>query len=608
MTNPQTLPKRHEVPTALTWDLTVVYADEAAWDADFARIEGLLTPFDAWQNTLTKDAPTLLVGLSARDELWTSYGKLYTWSSLRLSEDNGNSQSQARADRTRMLGTRMAAATAYIEPQILAMSGETLRAWLSSEPGLQLYSYYFETLERRRPHVRSAEVEDVLAQVAEPMGSTSSVFRMFSNADIKFPPVTDENGVERELTHGNYISFLENRDAGVRERAFRTMHGAYREWRNTMAASLTGAIKSHVAAARVRHYGSALEAALQPDAIPTSVYTNLISTARERLPVLHRYLRLRKQMLGLSQLHMWDLYVPMVGEVESAPTWDESKHMMLRAFVPLGENYVDVTRRGFEERWVDVVENEGKTSGAFSDGSYLTPPYVLMNWRDNLDKTFTLAHELGHSLHSYHTRQGQPAIYGDYTIFVAEVASTLNEALLTHLLINEARAQGDTAMELYLLNNAAEGFRTTLYRQTMFAEFELKVHEVIEQGEGLSADRLTEIYWQLNKDYYGAEVDVDETVAIEWARIPHFYYDFYVYQYATGLSAATALAQQVLQEGPPAVERYLKFLSGGSSQTSIALLQGAGVDMETPAPIHAALDAFDQTVARMEELAAALKS
>jgi oligoendopeptidase F len=381
------------------------------------------------------------------------------------------------------------------------------------------------------------------------------------------------------------------------------MHGEYSKWRNTLAASLSGAVKANVFNARVRKYESALHAALSPDEIPTEVYTNLIGAVRERLPVLHRYLRLRKKMLGLDDMQMWDLYVPMVKEVEREIPYEEAKRSVAQSLQPMGDQYLRVLDRAFNERWIDVLENEGKTSGAFSDGAYTTPPYILMNWQDNLNNAFTLTHELGHSLHSHFTRETQPYVYSHYTIFVAEVASTLNEALLTNYMQKQAKEQGDRALQLYLLNSYAERFRTTLYRQTMFAEFELMIHQTVERGEALTAESMSDSYLQLNKDFYGAEVNVDDCVSIEWSRIPHFYYDFYVYQYATGISAAAALSKQIVEEGQPAVERYLNFLRGGGSDTSINLLRGAGVDMATPQPVHQALNVFDSIIGQMEELA-----
>ncbi|HEX8833815.1 MAG TPA: M3 family oligoendopeptidase, partial [Abditibacteriaceae bacterium] len=382
-TETKPLPKRNEVPQELTWDLTVIYATDADWETDFARVDADIEPFEKLQGTVGDSPQALLNVLQKQDEIGTLFSQLYSYASLRRSEDNANADAQARVDRIRMQGTRLAAATSWIEPEILALPPETIAGFLEQNgSGLELYAYYLQKLERRRPHVRSAEVEDVLALASEATSGTSTVFKLFNDADMKFPSVKDDTGAEQELTHGRYINFLENRDRGVRERAFKTMHGEYSKWRNTLAASLTGAVKADVFGARARNYPSALHAALSPDDIPTEVYHNLIGAVRERLPVLHRYLRLRKKMLQLPDLQMWDLYVPMVAEVEKKISYAEAKTAVLEASRPLSDKYINIIQKGFDNRWVDVLENEGKTSGAFSDGAYTTPPYVLMNWQD----------------------------------------------------------------------------------------------------------------------------------------------------------------------------------------------------------------------------------
>ena len=602
MTATKTLPKRSEVPVEMTWDLTHIYPDADSWEAEFSALESQLPAFAAFVGTLDKPS-TLLECLTLRDETGKIISKLYSWASLKKSEDNANAQAQGRHDRISGLYSRRAAATSFIQPEILTIPADDLAQMVADEDGLKLYRYYFETLERTRAHTRSGEVEEVLAQLAETRGACQQAFRMFDNADLKFPPVKDENGDEQQLTHGTYINFLQSSDRTVREAAFRAMHETFEHWRNTTAATLSGTIKSHVAMARIRQYPSVLQMELGPDAIPTSVYTNLIETVHDRLPVLHRYLRLRKKLLKLDELQMWDLYVPMIENVEREIPFKDGKELVLTSIKPLGDEVGGIIQKGFDERWADVLENEGKTSGAFSDGSYLTPPYMLLNYNDKLGSVFTLAHEWGHSLHSYLARESQPYVYAGYTIFVAEVASTLLEALLSHKMISDAREQGDKELQLYLLNQTAERFRTTLFRQTLFAEFELKIHAVVEANEALTAEKMTEMYGEINRAFYGAEVNVDAVANIEWARIPHFYYGYYVYQYATGISAAQTLARQILREGEPAVERYLNFLRGGGSMTSIDLLQGAGVDMTTPDPINAAIDAFEETIAEMEKLA-----
>ena len=602
MTATKTTLKRSQVPVEMTWDLTHIYDSPTDWETEFDALESQLLAFDAFKNTLNQ-AAKLLECLTLRDETGKIISKMYSWASLNKAQDNADAQSQARFERISGLYSRRAAATSWIQPEILTIPAADLARMISDENGLKLYQYYFETLERERAHTRSGEVEEVLAQLAETRGACQNAFRMFDNADLKFPKVKDENGDEQQLTHGTYINFLQSNDAGVRESAFRAMHETFESWRNTTAATLSGTVKSHVAMARIRNYPTVLQMELDPEAIPTSVYTNLIETVHQRLPVLHRYLRLRKKLLKLDELQMWDLYVPMIENVERVIPFDEGKSLVLDSVQPLGDAVAAVIRRGFDERWVDVLENEGKTSGAFSDGSYLTPPYMLLNYNEKLGSVFTLAHEWGHSLHSFLARETQPYVYAGYTIFVAEVASTLLEALLSHKMISDARESGDKELQLYLLNQTAERFRTTLFRQTLFAEFELKIHTIVENKEALTAEKMTEMYGEINQSFYGAEVQIDPIANIEWARIPHFYYGYYVYQYATGISAAQTLARQILREGESAVERYLNFLRGGGSMTSIDLLKGAGVDMTTPAPINAAIDAFEETIAEMEQLA-----
>jgi oligoendopeptidase F len=597
------LPKRDELPVELTWDLSLIYQNQNDWETDFERVEKQIAELAAFAQTLQSSAQTLADCLKLRDETFRVFGKVRSYAHLKQSEDAADAARQTLSDRADMLGTRLAAASAFIEPQILEMSADQLREFTAQENELAAYDYYFQTLERRRAHIRSAEVEDVLAQAGEPLGTASNTFGLFNNADLKFPNIKDENGREVEMTKGRYSQFLDSPDRRVRADAFGIMHGEYSRWQNTLAATLSGSVKADVFGARVRGYDSALDAALQPDEIPTSVYHNLISTVRERLPVLNRYLQLRKKLLNLEELQLWDLYVPMVQNVEKPVSYEAAQRDVLAASSAMGREYSRTVQRAFDERWIDVPENEGKRSGAFSDGSYSTPPYILLNWQNKTNDAFTLAHELGHSLHSHFTRSAQPFVYGDYTIFVAEVASTLYEALLADHMISRARENDDRATQLYLLNEEAEKFRTTLIRQTMFAEFELKIHEAVERNEPLTAEGMSTLYLQLNKDYYGAEVSIDEAVKIEWARIPHFYYGFYVYQYATGISASAALAQKILAGDSSATESYLQFLRGGSSDTSINLLKRAGVDMTTPAPINAALDRFDSIIAQMEELA-----
>ncbi len=604
MTN-QTLqtPTRDQIPVEMTWDLTLVYADIALWQDDFAKVESQIEQLTELEKSLTQDAKSLLAGLKLCDEVSELFYKLYTYAHLRQCEDNANSQSQSMVGKLELLGTRLMSATAFMEPLLLELSPEQIESMMAKETGLQLYRRYFDRLNEKRAHVRSGEIEHLLAGASDALGAVGNAFNFFDNADLKFPSIPNDKGETEQLTHGNYIEFLQSNNREVRENAFRTMHGEFYKWRNTVGALLSGNVHSHIFTAKAHHYDSALEAAVDRNEVPVDVYTNLISAVRERLPVLHRYLRFRRKRLNLPELQMWDLYVPLAGEVERPLSYTDAQQKVLLSVAPLGKEYGEIVQKSFDSRWIDVLENEGKTSGAFSDGSFATPPYMLLNWKDKLHSAFTLAHEMGHSLHSYFSRKNQPFPYSDYTIFVAEVASTLNEALLTNYMVEEAKTAGDKELQFYLLNEYAERFRERLYRQTLFAEFELFIHQTAESGEALTAELMSQKYLEINKDYYGAEVNVGDITAIEWARIPHFYYNFYVYQYATGISAATALSQQILQEGAPAVERYLQFLSGGSSKTPVDLLKGAGVDMTTAKPIHQALDVFDDIIGQMESLA-----
>ncbi len=457
----------------------------------------------------------------------------------------------------------------------------------------------FAELNEQRAHVLTEAEEAILAQASEVTSSPSNTFGMLNNADMKFPTIKDEDGEEVEITHGRYIRFLESSDRRVREDAFKAVYQTYDHYKNTFASTLSGQVKQDLFYANVRKYQSARQAALSKNHIPEVVYDQLIKTVNNRLDLLHRYIRLRKKVLGVDELHMYDLYTPLVKDVKMDIPYEEAKELVLKGVEPLGEEYVSTLREGFDKRWVDVEENVGKRSGAYSSGAYGTMPYILMNWQDNVNNLFTLAHEFGHSLHSYYTRKHQPYLYGDYTIFVAEVASTLNEALLNDYMVKHTE---DPKEKLYLLNHFLEGFRGTVFRQTMFAEFEQLIHEKAANGESLTPELLTKTYYDLNVKYFGEDLIIDEEIGLEWARIPHFYYNFYVYQYATGYSAAAALSKQILEEGEPAVTRYLEFLQAGSSDYPIEVLKHAGVDMTSPEPIEQALSVFEKALTEMEQL------
>ncbi|GCE16636.1 oligoendopeptidase F [Dictyobacter kobayashii] len=595
----QTFKKRDEIPTEYTWNLESIYSQDEAWESDFQHIQQRLPELEALKGTLAQSGSALLKVLRTRDEITEALEKLYVYSSMRKDEDTTNSKYLAMADRAMQLFVRTSTVAAFIEPEILALPQETLNQYIQQTPGLELYNVQLQDLNRKRPHVRSAEVEAVLAAAGEISDAPDSIFSMIDNADLKLPTIRNEEGEEIELTQGNYLTFIRSKDRRVRKDAFEALHSTFLKQRNTIAATLAAQVKTDIFYTRQRNYSSSRERALSRYNIPESVYDNLISTVSEHIPLLNRYMKLRKRILQLDELHMYDLYTPIVEETTDAVTYAQARDTITEALAPLGKNYISVLKDGFSKRWIDVFETPGKRGGAYSGGAYGTQPFILLNFQEKRESMFTLAHELGHSMHSYFTRSNQPYQYGDYTIFVAEVASTLNEGLLTEYLLKNTT---DKAVRIAILNHSLEDIRATLFRQTMFAEFEQQIHSQAEKGEALTADTLTTMYAGLNKKYYGGEAVIDNLIGIEWARIPHFYYNFYVYQYATGISAASALVQQILTEGQPAVERYLKFLSSGSSDYSIELLKKAGVDMTTPEPVRQAFQLFETHLSQMEEL------
>ena len=595
----QTFKKREEIPAEYTWNLSSVFSQDSDWEQDFQALQRKLPELSALQGTLAQSGQALLAVLRKRDEIYEALEKLYTYASMRKDEDTTNSTYLAMADRAMQLFVRTSTVASYIEPEILALPQETLEQFIQQTPGLDLYNTQLQDLNRKRPHIRSAEVEAVLAATGEITDAPDSIFSMIDNADLKLPTIKNEQGEDIELTQGNYLTFIRSKDRRVRKDAFEALHGTFLKQRNTIAATLAAQVKTDIFYTRQRHYNSSRERALARYNIPESVYDNLVTTVGEHIPLLNRYMKLRKRILQLDELHMYDLYTPIVEEATDEITYARARDTIIQALSPLGENYLNILRQGFAQRWIDVYETPGKRGGAYSGGAYGTQPFILMNFQNKRESMFTLAHELGHSMHSYFTRSNQPYQYGDYTIFVAEVASTLNEGLLTEYLL---KSTNDKAMRIAILNHALEDIRATLFRQTMFAEFEQQIHHQAEEGEALTADTLTAIYKTLNGKYYGGEATIDDLIGIEWARIPHFYYNFYVYQYATGISAASALVQQILTEGQPAVERYLKFLSSGSSDYSIELLKKAGVDMTTPEPVRQAFQLFASHLTQMEQL------
>jgi oligoendopeptidase F len=593
------LPKREEIDKKYKWVLEDIYENVDVWEEDFKRIEKSIDDIVQYKGMLKESAEKLLECLKLRDELMSSWEKLFVYARMKKDEDNAVSLYQGLADRSSNLYTKIYAATSFIIPEIIAMEEDVLKKFIDSCDELKIYQHHFNEILRQKEHILSDKEEELLALTSEFSGSSREIFTMFNNADIKFPFIKDEDGEKTELTKGRYIKFLESRDRRVREDAFTALYNTYEKYNNSFAAMLSGSIKSDKFYATARKYNSSLEASLDDDNISTKVYDNLIETVDKNLHLLHRYLKLRKKALKLDELNMYDLYVPIVETPKKEIPYEEALKQVENGLRPLGEEYLKYLKEGFANGWIDVYENQGKTSGAYSWGGYKTHPYVLLNYQGTVNDVFTLAHEMGHALHTYYTNKTQPYIYSEYKIFVAEVASTVNESLLIRYMLNNTN---DKTEKAYLLNHYLEQFRGTVFRQTMFAEFEKIVHGKYQNGEALTSETLSQIYLDLNKKYFEPEVRVNEDIGIEWARIPHFYSSFYVYKYATGFSSATAISNMILNEGSLAVERYIKFLKGGGSDYPLELLKNAGVDLSTPKPIQDTLDAFEKIVEELENI------
>ncbi|UOR13120.1 oligoendopeptidase F [Halobacillus amylolyticus] len=593
------LPKREEIPEELTWDLNTIFASDDEWYKEFEEIKKLIPEVQAFKGTLGNSADQLYELLSIQDRISNKIGKLFTYAHMRSDQDTTNSHYQEMNAKAESLLTQVSSSMSFIVPEILSLSEDTVKQYMKEHDKLKEYEHTLNEIMRKKEHVLSEEEEKLLSGFSEIASNPSQTFGALNNADLTFPSIKDEEGNEVDLTHGRYVGFLKSEDREVRKNAFKAMYDTFGSFKNTFASTLGGHVKKNNFFAETKKYESARESALDGNKIPEKVYDNLIEAVEERLPLMHRYVELRKKVLELDELHMYDLYTPLVKDAEMEVSYDEAKEHVLKALEPLGKDYVDIVRKGLSSRWIDVEENKGKRSGAYSSGHYGTKPFILMNWQDDVNNLFTLAHELGHSLHSYYTHNNQPYRYGNYSIFVAEVASTCNEALLNDYMQKQT---DDKKEKLYLLNNFLEGFRGTVFRQTMFAEFEHEIHIQAQKGEALTADKLTQLYYDLNKKYFGNDIVIDEEIGLEWARIPHFYMGYYVYQYSTGYAAATTLAEQILTEGEPAVERYMSFLKAGSSDYPIEVLKKAGVDMTSKEPILKALDVFEEKLDEMEQL------
>lgn len=588
--------KRSEVDDKFKWNISAMFKDDASWEEAIEISLHKAKEFNDFKGRIAENADTLLDALQKRDFIWQTIERAYVYARMKRDEDNTVEKFQSMCDKAETSISQISAQMSFFTPELMEQDSDKLMAMLDEKEELKIYSFMFENMFREKEHILSKEEETLLAQISQITPATNNIFTMLNNADLKFGQVTDNHGNKITLTHGNYISLMESHDRKVREEAYEHMYTAYKNMINTIATTYNFNTKTDVTVANIRKYPSARAAALASDNISEEVYDNLVDVIHKYLPVLHKYIALRKKLLGVDELKMSDVYVPLVKLPERKISFEEGKQIMLEAITPLGEDYIKNVKDGFESGWIDVYENQGKTSGAYSFGSYDSMPYVMMNYSDTLKDVFTLIHEMGHSMHSFYTRKNQPFIYGDYSIFCAEVASTVNENLLMkHLIANET----DDEMKKYLINYHIEEFRTTVFRQTMFAEFEDWTHKTIEAGGTLTADAMCNYYNELNKKYFGDALADDEWIKYEWARIPHFYNSFYVYQYATGYSAAAAISDIILEKGP---DDYLKFLKTGSSNYPIELLKIAGVDMSKAEPIERAMKVFEELVNEFEIL------
>ncbi|MGN1155704.1 MAG: oligoendopeptidase F [Agathobacter sp.] len=594
------LRNRKDIPDKYKWNMKDMFATDELWEEEAKQLLEMAKDLEKYQGRLGESAATLLEFFKKSDELKYHAERVIVYANQKYHEDTAVSKYQGYAAKADSISVALSSASSFMEPEILAMDEGVLNGFFEEEPGLAHYRRAVDNILREKEHIRSAEVEAVLALAGDMAMAPSNIFSMFNNADIKFPFVTDVEGNRIQITHGNYISLIENKDRNLRKDVFRGLYGEYKKHANSVAAMFQAQLKQENFYAKVRKYPSVRAMHLASGNIPESVYDNLIETVHKHLPAMHRYVSLRKKLLGVEHLHMYDLYVPVVEDTGKEYPYEVAKELVKKAIAPMGEDYVSVASAGMDRDWVDVYENENKRSGAYSWGAYGTHPYVLLNHQGNLDSVFTLAHEMGHAMHSYYSDKKQSITYAGYLIFVAEVASTCNEALLMHYLLENCTDEADRK---YLVNHQLESFRGTLFRQTMFAEFEKIVHQRIADGESLTKEDICKIYHDLNVMYYGPDMIVDEEIDYEWMRIPHFYTSFYVYQYATGYSAAMAFSKKILEEGKPAVDRYIEnFLSGGSSKDPIDLLKGAGVDMSTSAPVDDALCVFEDYLEKLESL------
>ena len=592
------IPVRSEADPKYTWALEDVYANNDVWKADLEKARALPAQLAAYKGHLGDSAQKLLEFLQLGDGISVLFDSLYGYAQRRSDEDTANSLYQGMTSQAMSAMVAVDAASSFETPELLAIPDDKLEQFYKDEPALETYRLALTRIRSKRAHILSDAEEKLLAAAGEMSQAPDSVYSVFADADLKFPSATDKDGNSHPVTHGTYIPLMHSADRVLRKSAFASLYSVYGQFRNTAAALLSAQVKQLKFYADARKYDSTLQASLDGNYVPTEVYTNLISAVHENMAPMYRYVDLRRKLLGVDELHMYDLYTPIVSDVDVNIPYEEAKQTVYDALACMGDDYRAILKEGFDNRWIDVYENVGKCSGAYSAG-LRKHPYVLLNYSGTLDSMFTLAHEMGHAIHSSLSNKHQPVAYSNYSIFVAEVASTCNEALLMQHLLKTTK---DKKRRAYLINYFLEQFRTTLYRQTMFAEFELEINRRNERGESLTAESLNALYHELNHQYFGDDIVIDKEIDLEWARIPHFYYDYYVYQYATGYSAAIALSRRILKEGAPAVKDYIHFLSGGCSTDPISLLRGAGVDMASTAPIHDALQLFDELITEMEQL------